>query len=136
MPKNKHVPNGLCHNCGKKIESGLYCSEICNKLYNREPKGAKPLEAQEERNKPVQLNNQLENSDLNIDLILKAIETKTQITLTPRRTHTVKGIPVRFDADTYRVYVDTGRYVESVLLREIAHYAFPKTLFNDDSQER
>lgn len=40
-----------CQNCGKKIDSGKFCSDICEKVYNKEPKGAKPLQAVEEQNK-------------------------------------------------------------------------------------
>jgi len=39
-----------CQNCGTKIDNGKFCSDICEKWYNKEPKGAKPLQAIEERN--------------------------------------------------------------------------------------
>jgi len=32
-----------CQNCGKPIEGGKFCSEECGFLYDKEPKGAKPL---------------------------------------------------------------------------------------------
>jgi predicted nucleic acid-binding Zn ribbon protein len=58
-----------CKNCGSKIESGLYCSEVCNELYNRKPKGAKPLEAQEEKKKrdtKTPIEEHTENNSVNI----------------------------------------------------------------------
>jgi predicted nucleic acid-binding Zn ribbon protein len=39
-----------CKNCGKITEQE-FCSEICEKVYNEKPKGAKPLEAIEQQNK-------------------------------------------------------------------------------------
>lgn len=40
-----------CKNCGKVTEGELFCSDICETVYNKEPKGAKPLEAVEQQNK-------------------------------------------------------------------------------------
>lgn len=68
--------------------------------------------------------------DLNIQLIQEALKTRTEIILIPRRSHTIKGIPVRYDTDTYRIYVDTGRNIETVLLGEIGHASFPRELFH------
>jgi hypothetical protein len=67
--------------------------------------------------------------DLNIQLIQEALKTKTEIILIPRRSHTIKGIPVRYDTDTYRIYVDTGRNIETILLGEIGHTSFPRELY-------
>jgi len=67
--------------------------------------------------------------DLNIQLIQEALKTRTEIILIPRRSHTIKGIPVRYDTDTYRIYVDTGRNIETVLLGEIGHASFPRELY-------
>lgn len=33
-----------CQNCGKPIETGLFCRDECGKIYYREPVGAKPLD--------------------------------------------------------------------------------------------
>ena len=71
-------------------------------------------------------------TDTNIELVQKAIETKTEIILIPRRSHTVKGIPIEFDKSTMRIYIDTGKFVESILLSEVGHFAFPKTLYNSN----
>jgi hypothetical protein len=68
--------------------------------------------------------------DTNIELIQRALETRTEITLTPRRSHTIRGIPLEFDFHTLRVYIDTGRAIESVLISEIGHFSFPRELWN------
>lgn len=68
--------------------------------------------------------------DLNIQLILKALKTQTEITLIPRRSHAIKGIPINYDKNTYRVYLDTGTNIETVLLREVGHFVFPRELFD------
>jgi len=67
--------------------------------------------------------------DLNIQLIQEALKRGTEIILIPRRSHTIKGIPVRYDTDTYRIYIDTGRNIETVLLGEIGHASFPRELY-------
>jgi len=67
--------------------------------------------------------------DLNIQLIQEALKRGTEIILIPRRSHTIKGIPVRYDPDTYRIYIDTGRNIETVLLGEIGHASFPRELY-------
>jgi len=72
-------------------------------------------------------------TDRNVELIQKAIETKTEITLIPRRSHTVKGVPLELVLSTLRVYVDTGESVESVLLSEVGHFSFPKKLYDTNS---
>jgi len=206
--KTETVTKTNCRNCGK-VTDKEFCSDICEKVYNREPKGAKPLQAAEEQNKvqkyckecgkpipngltfcsakcihefrfkkehpdkvmndvygdtfvkngeseepateymrrrqkekeaekkgkktkPKQVEQkETKNSfrDLNIELIQKALETNTEIVLVPRRSHTIKGIPVRYDSDTYRIYMDTGRNIESVLLSEIGLFSFPKELY-------
>ena len=36
-----------CQNCGKPIEIGMFCSKECKYAYDKEPKGAKPLEVNE-----------------------------------------------------------------------------------------
>ena len=105
-----------CLNCGKPIsDDRTFCDRKCWREY-RKKQGIV-----EEKEIPKSL-------DLNIELIQKALETKTEIKLVPRRSHTIKGIPVRFDNDTYRIYVDTGRFIESVLLKEIGCFIFPKEL--------
>ena len=68
--------------------------------------------------------------DLNIQLIQEALKTRTEIILFPRRSHAIKGIPIRYDTDTYRIYIDTGRNIETVLLREIGHASFPRELYH------
>ena len=68
--------------------------------------------------------------DLNIQLIQEALRTRTEIILIPRRSHTIKGIPVRYDPDTYRIYIDTSRNIETVLLGEIGHASFPRELYH------
>jgi hypothetical protein len=70
------------------------------------------------------------SQDTNVFLIQKAIETKTKIILTPRRTHTIKGTPINFEENTLRVYVNTGKNVESVLISEVAHFSFPVELWD------
>ena len=118
-----------CQNCGKPIETGSFCSEECGKAYHREPKGAKPLDV---NNIAFLTDKQKEaittSQDFNANLILKAVETKTEITLFPRRSHTIRGIPILYDSNTCRVYVNTGRTIETVLLSEIGHFSFPLTL--------
>jgi hypothetical protein len=69
-------------------------------------------------------------TDTNVLLIKKAIETKTEIMLIPRRSHTIKGIPLSFEENTLRVYVHTGKNVESVLISEIGSFSFPVELWN------
>ena len=129
-----------CQNCGKPIERdnahGDYCSIKCRDSYLKKPKGSKPLEANEVLDDSTKSYNYHLSGDLNIELIEKAIETKTVIVLTPRRSHTIKGIPVRFDSNIYRIYIDTGRDIESVLLKEIGHFSFPKTLFQIESSDK
>ena len=68
--------------------------------------------------------------DTDLELVQRAVETKTEIILHPRRSHTIKGVPVEFDYQTLRVFIDTGKNVESVLLSEIGHFIFPKELWN------
>ena len=134
-----------CQNCGKQIERdnahGDYCSKKCRELFFKEPKGAKPLEANEkvfgDSTNPLTTEQKQTATipyDLNVELIQKAIETKTTISLQPRRSHTIKGIPIRCDSNTLRVYVDTGRDIESVLLSEIGHFSFPKTLLQIENK--
>lgn len=179
-----------CQNCGEKIESGKFCSDICETVYNEAPKGAKPLEAAERENKkqkyckecgkPIpssltfcssacikeyrakkqyidtvkneesviddkfrkacpqsteilekqeQKQTEITSRDLDIELVLKALKTKTEIRLLPRRSHTIKGIPIRFDSNTLRVFIDNGQDIESVLLSEIGHFIFPRELY-------
>jgi hypothetical protein len=119
-----------CKNCGKPllIDAKLdFCSKNCVDAFKQEPKGAKPLEANEKVEIKV-LKDSTIPYDLNIELIQKAIETQTTIMLQPRRSHIIRNIPLRYDLNTLRVYVDTGRDIESVLLSEIGHFSFPKTL--------
>jgi hypothetical protein len=40
MPKK----SGYCNNCGKPVETGMFCSERCQTLYYKEPEGPKPLD--------------------------------------------------------------------------------------------
>jgi len=70
------------------------------------------------------------SQDTNVLLIQKAIETKTRIILVPRRSHTIKGIPLSFEENTLRVYVNTGKNIESVLISEIGSFSFPVELWN------
>ena len=70
--------------------------------------------------------------DFNVALIIKAIETKTEIILYPRRSHTIKGIPFRLDRNTARIYVTNGNTVESILLSEIGHFLFPAKLIDGE----
>lgn len=69
------------------------------------------------------------SDDKNILLIKKAIETKTRIILVPRRSHTIKGIPLDFNESTLRIYVNTGGNVETILLAEVGHASFPVELW-------
>jgi hypothetical protein len=91
----------------------------------------KPKEQQEVRNT---------YRDTNVELVQRALETSTEIILYPRRSHTIKGIPVEFDYETLRIYINTGKNVESVLLSEIGHFTFPVELWNlkikSDAEER
>jgi len=76
----------------------------------------------------------IQNSDdENITMIKKAIATRTKIILTPRRSHTIRGIPKKFNDQTLRIYIETDKTIETVLLKEIAHYTFPKELWDSDS---
>lgn len=59
----------------------------------------------------------------NLLLIKKAIELKKQVTLIPRRSHAIKGIPVNFEENILRVWVNTGKDIESILLSEISHFS-------------
>jgi hypothetical protein len=68
--------------------------------------------------------------DTNILLIQKAIENRTEIILIPRRSHAIKGIPLSFEENTLRIYINTGKDVETVLLSEIGHGSFPVELWN------
>jgi hypothetical protein len=72
----------------------------------------------------------LQEADMNLKMILVAIENRIRISVVPRRTHTVAGIPILFESDTKRLYIETQSKVESVLLGEVAHFMFPKSLYN------
>ena len=50
-----------CQNCGKPIDSGLFCSETCGYAYHREPQGAKPFDVEN-----------LQNSNLVLDVELRS----------------------------------------------------------------
>lgn len=41
--KNMEKEAKNCQNCGKPVESGLFCSIICDQMYHKNPVGAKPL---------------------------------------------------------------------------------------------
>ena len=113
--------------CNKDLPidfKGHYCNEECLR---------KSIDIKK-ANKKEELTDIDISQDLNIHLILKAIETKTEITLIPRRTHTIKGIPLRFDSNTLRVYVNTGKSLDSVLLSEIGHFSFPMSLLQTDNK--
>lgn len=69
-------------------------------------------------------------TDTNVLLIRKATETKTEIMLIPRRSHTIKGIPLSFEENTLRIWIDTGKNVESVLISEVCFFSFSKELWN------
>jgi hypothetical protein len=62
-------------------------------------------------------------------MIEKAIKERVVITLIPRRTHAVHGIPTLYEFQTKRVFMETNENVESFLLSDVAHYAFPKSLY-------
>ena len=114
MSKKK---NNKCGNCGKSIPSNQkFCNEECLREYFKKKKD-KEFE-------------RIKDGDLNIHLIQLALKEKIEISVTPKRTHTVKGIPIRFDNDTYRIYIETEKAIESVLLSSVSHYVFPKKLFN------
>jgi hypothetical protein len=57
-----------CQNCGKPIQTGLFCSTECGNAYNREPQGAKPLD----------VNHSSRNSNPALDDELKTRLTNTQ----------------------------------------------------------
>ena len=57
-----------CQNCGTPIETGLFCSPECGYAYNREPRGAKPLD----------VNRSSRNSNSALDDELKTRLTNTQ----------------------------------------------------------
>ena len=69
-----------CKNCGKQTEKE-FCSNICEVVFNREPKGAKPLEAAEEQNK----NHESENYRINEATIRKLQDSHWQEGLTWRK---------------------------------------------------
>ena len=120
------MPNKCINpDCQKELpENKHYCNEECLR---------KSIDIKK-ANKKEELTDIDISQDLNIHLILKAIETKTEITLIPRRTHTIKGIPLRFDSNTLRVYVNTGKSLDSVLLSEIGHFSFPMSLLQTDNK--
>jgi len=140
--KQKKYSN--CQNCGKPTEGGKFCSPACGELFFRKPEGPKPLMVKQDNDfkkaLPVSakiLKEEEENKfkkitdgELNIRLIQLALKEKMEISVTPKRTHVVKGIPIRFDNNTYRIYIETERAIESVLLSSISHYIFSKKLFN------
>jgi hypothetical protein len=68
--------------------------------------------------------------DTNVELIQRAIETETEITLIPRRSHTLRGVPIQFDHNTLRIHIDTGKEIASILISEIGCFYFPKDLWN------
>ena len=117
-----------CRNpeCGKAIpDKQNYCSEDCLRRH---------MEIKQEQKNSVdsltdkQKEAMTTSKDFNLNLILKAVETKTEITLHPRRSHTIRGIPILYDSSTCRVYVNNGKTIESILLSEIGHFSFPLTL--------
>lgn len=106
-----------CGNCGKTIpENKKFCDEKCLREHLNKKK--------------KKTSNVFENGgkEFNIKLIKKAIEKKVIISVRPRRTHIVKGIPIGFNDTINRVWIDTGSQIESILLGEIGHYEFPKDL--------
>lgn len=60
----------------------------------------------------------------------KAIEIKKEVIIIPRRSHTIKGIPINFEDDILRVWINTGKNIESVLYSEIGHFSFSVELWN------
>lgn len=74
--------------------------------------------------------------DINILLMKKAIELKRQIVIIPRRSHTIKGIPINFEEDILRIWVNTGKNIESVLFSEIGHFSFDVELWNMIEQNK
>jgi len=112
--------------CGKAIpDKQNYCSEECLKRHIEIKKEQKnSVDSLTDKQKEVMTTSQ----DFNANLIRKAVETKTEITLFPRRSHTIRGIPILYDSNTCRVYVNSGKTIESILLSEIGHFSFPLTL--------
>jgi hypothetical protein len=112
--------------CRKAIpDKQNYCSEDCLRRHMEIKKEQKnSIDSLTDKQKEAMTTSQ----DFNANLILKAVETKTEITLFPRRSHTIRGIPILYDSSTCRVYVNTGRTIETVLLSEIGHFSFPLTL--------
>jgi hypothetical protein len=120
--------------CRKEIdENRNYCNEDCLRRHQAIKKEYIENVKKEEKNSIESLTDKQKEAittsqDFNANLILKAVETKTEITLFPRRSHTIRGIPILYDSSTCRVYVNTGRTIETVLLSEIGHFSFPLTL--------
>jgi hypothetical protein len=69
-------------------------------------------------------------NDTTIEMIQRAIETNAEITLVPRRMHTLRGIPVDFDYPVLRLYLDTGKEIVSILLGDVGCFIFPRELWN------
>lgn len=69
-------------------------------------------------------------NDTTIEMIQRAIETNAEITLVPRRMHTLRGIPVDFDYTVLRLYLDTGKEIISILLGDVGCFIFPRELWN------
>jgi hypothetical protein len=109
--------------CGKAIaDNKNYCNEDCLRRH---------LEIKKEAKKPLtdeQKEVMTTSHDFNLKLILKAVATNTEITLFPRRSHTIRGMPILYDPTTCRIYINTGKTIETVLLSEIGHFSFPSAL--------
>ena len=70
------------------------------------------------------------SQDMNILLMKKAIEVQKEVIIIPRRSHTIKGIPINFEDNILRVWINTGKSIESVLYSEIGHFSFSVELWN------
>jgi len=124
-----------CKNCGKDIPDTLtFCNRECWREY-RKKKGIVERDKDGQKIfKDISLDT-IKSQDFNIELIKKALETETEIILIPRRSYKIKGIPIRLESNTLRIYVNTGRAIESVLLSEIGHFSFPIELCKKQREE-
>jgi len=87
-----------CKNCGKDIPDTLtFCNRECWREY-RKKKGIVERDKDGQKIfKDISLDT-IKSQDFNIELIKKALETKTEIILIPRRSYKIKGIPVRLES--------------------------------------
>lgn len=94
-----------CKNCGKPIETGIFCNPKCEQAYYKEPVGAKPLEVNEQ-NMELKENKETPLTAYKIELEMLKESINCHVELQMSRGSPIRGIIKGFDLQYGKIAVE------------------------------